>query len=492
MKSKLFRQLTETKYLSADNAWRYRAIMRCFYLNDMKYRHWMNKEDVYEQLIVEEEFSLYTIDMCKQDLDGLTEWGNLSAVQDTSKVTSYQQFVSKQYRYQMTEYAIEIERMTIRLENLFFESGSLEPTLLERIKEEIKRIPSLIESDDKTIGGWWSQLTNDFQRLNQNYQDFIRDWNSVKADEMMKTKHFLLYKEKLVDYLRHFIQELQHHAYDIELVLNAFHQDELDTLFDKISDYELSIPRLDMEQVTHETLHEFIRDKYINIVHFFTSTVQRDSEVDNILSMTNEIIRKITRYAASILEMSSQYSSRKEEYMKIANLFSEFEDIEEAHLLSGQVFGISSYLHLLGDFQRETESSSSSIYDEKPMEVILSPRVRTYREKMIKSAIIDHQAEKLAMRAKVLKERAEEEDILMSYLVEKQVVFEQLTDVPEKVRRALLRWLVKGVQEKGKITVTEHGKRFRLLNPDENSRCLLNCEDGIMELPAYILVFEDN
>jgi uncharacterized protein (TIGR02677 family) len=147
--------------------------MRLFYIFDQQFRHWLSKEDIFETLKVREEFNSYTIELCRQDLDTLVEWGNLSAVQDTSRVTTYQQFVNKQFRYQMTEYAIEIERMTVRLENIFIEGGSLEPTLLERIKEELKEMKRMAGEDEKTAGGWWSQVGADFQRLNQNYQDYI-------------------------------------------------------------------------------------------------------------------------------------------------------------------------------------------------------------------------------------------------------------------------------------------------------------------------------
>lgn len=60
MRNKILKPLTETKYLSTENAWRYRGIMRCFYMNDQKFRHWMNKEQVFEQLTSMDEFSNYT------------------------------------------------------------------------------------------------------------------------------------------------------------------------------------------------------------------------------------------------------------------------------------------------------------------------------------------------------------------------------------------------------------------------------------------------
>lgn len=120
----------------------------------------------------------------------LVEWKNLNTIHDTRNVATIEEFKNKKYRYQMSEYSVEIERLVLRLENLFIEGASLEPTLLERIRREIERVPEMTESDENTVYTWWSDLNNDFVRLNQNYQDYIRDLNSVKAEEMMHTKNF--------------------------------------------------------------------------------------------------------------------------------------------------------------------------------------------------------------------------------------------------------------------------------------------------------------
>lgn len=64
---------------------------------------------------------------------------NLNTIQDTRKVSSIEEFKNKKFRYQMSEYSVEIERLVLRLENLFIEGASLEPTLLERIRMNISR-----------------------------------------------------------------------------------------------------------------------------------------------------------------------------------------------------------------------------------------------------------------------------------------------------------------------------------------------------------------
>ena len=127
---KLIKPLTETKYLNADNVDRYRCIMRIFFDNYEKLHYWMYQEDVYQEMIQNSYFADYRIEQCQQDLAMLTEWKNLNTIQDTRKVSSIEEFKNKKFRYQMSEYSVEIERLVLRLENLQIEGASLEPTLL--------------------------------------------------------------------------------------------------------------------------------------------------------------------------------------------------------------------------------------------------------------------------------------------------------------------------------------------------------------------------
>ena len=102
------------------------------------------KEDLY--------FAEYRPEQCLQDLTTLTEWKNLNTIQDTRKVASIEEFKNRKYRYQMSEYSVEIERLVVRLENLFIEGALLEPTLLERIRLSIQRFPEMAELDDDWPG----------------------------------------------------------------------------------------------------------------------------------------------------------------------------------------------------------------------------------------------------------------------------------------------------------------------------------------------------
>ena len=194
---KLLKPLTEVKYLNADNVSRYRCIMRIFYENNEKLNYWLYQEDVYEEMKKDSYWSEYTIEQCQQDLASLVEWKNLNTMQDTKKVASIEEFKNKKYRYQISEYSVQIERLVLRLENLLVEGASLEPTLLERIRRNIEKFSKMVEEEQADVNAWWNDLNSDFVRLNQNYQDYIRDLNSVRAEEMMHTKEFMVFKDRM-------------------------------------------------------------------------------------------------------------------------------------------------------------------------------------------------------------------------------------------------------------------------------------------------------
>lgn len=132
---KLKKEIKETAYLNQENTPRYRPIMRFFYEKHEQAENWLYKEEVYEA--VSPHIPDYTIDDCQRDLDYLVSKMSLEPVQDTENANTLDKFKYNNFRYQMTDYAIEIERMTIRLEELVVKVSSLEPRLFERIKSKL-------------------------------------------------------------------------------------------------------------------------------------------------------------------------------------------------------------------------------------------------------------------------------------------------------------------------------------------------------------------
>lgn len=486
---KLTKPLSEAKYLNADNVSRYRSIMRIFYENYEKLKYWLYQEEVYAQMREDPYFADYRPEQCQQDLTTLTEWKNLSTLQDTRKVSTIEEFKNKKFRYQMSQYSVEIERLVVRLENLFIEGASLEPTLLERIRHSVEQFPSMASEGATQVYTWWNALSNDFIRLNQNYQDYMRDLNSIKAEEMMRTKEFLVFKDKLVEYLRDFIKGLQKNVGVIEELLRMLPENTLAQVLEKVNGYEMSIPRMDVE-VSRELIEEKTHGRYQSIREWFVAENGRENEAGKLFDATNEIIRRITRYAAQLSEKNVLGVNRREEYRKVASIFLTCSDMAQAHKMAAMVFGMERTCHLRGDAARETDSMNAGVYEEAPLEYTLKPRVRNYKEKSGRTAISDTKEQKQQAREKMLTELAKQREKLGQIEQDGCIDFGALPVLELGVREILLKWLSDALEDETHSGRTEEGRQFVLDMEHADKRCTVQCEDGIFSMPHIRILFQ--
>ena len=487
----LTKQITETSYLTTENTKRYRPILRYFYEQYEKINYMLYKEDVWNYLKDKPNFENYTIETCENDLTALVNWGNLSALQDTNNVSTVEEFKHRKFRYQLTEYAVEIERLVVKLENLHIEGASLEPKLIERIKEEIKAIEKTSLKDENDVISLWENINNDFKRLNQDYQDYIKTFYNVKLEEVAKSKQFIIYKNDLVRYLREFIKLLQDNSYSIEETLKTMNKTTEENFLEKVylgQKKRVRIDKLD-EEINEEEMKTRNKEKWENLKKWFIGSNIRASEVEKINEKTTEIIRKITRIANQIAEAKGNVSNKKAEYKKICELFSKTQDIEEAHKLSSVVFGMFNTRHIKGNFVRDTDSINSSLIEEKSNEYEVKPRIREYREKQSKTAIIDKTKEKQEQIERYFKQIEEERKELQKYIQNGKIEIKKLPTIKSSFRKTLLKWISKASQMANKEIVIEDGRKIKLIYPINNERCVLNCEDGKMDMPAFELEF---
>jgi uncharacterized protein (TIGR02677 family) len=487
----VIKPIEEVKYLSAENASRYRLIMRYFYEQYQKFKYWLYKEDIYEYVNQFDMFADYTMEKCEQDLKALTEWKNLIATQDTSKASTIDEFKNKKFRYQLSPYSIEIERMTIRLESIVGYGGSLQPSLFERIYRNLIKINEMAKKEDlQEINRWWEDLNTDFENIYHNATDYIASLQSSNADELMKSEQFIIYKDKLIEYLRDFIKDLQRFSVAIESFLKKVSPEVVNSVVDKLCQYEMSIPRID-RVLNEEEVKEDLMDKWNNISFWFTGHNFEDSEAVRLLNISNEIIRKITMYAARIAENRMKAASRKNEYIALSKMFAKASNIKEAHLLSAAVFGCFYTRHIKGDFERKTESVNQSVWEEPPFKVIIKPKTRSYSNSVKTNAIIDKSADKTEMLMDYLNQKNIEDEIIASCIVGNRIRIKDLPVVKPFVRATILKWIGKAIARNGFTGKTEDGRTYRLHMPKNGERAVLKCTDGNLDMPDIVIEFVD-
>lgn len=486
-----FEQINETSYLSVQNAPVYRKIMRCFYREYEKMHFQLYKEDVFRLLKEDEAFDMYSMEQLVLDLEALVKWKNLTPIQDPGKVYTIADYKNKQYRYTMSEYAVEIERLTVRLENLFLESGNLSMNFFVRLERSLDETESMENAELRTVNEWWQTLQEDFKRLNQNYQDYLRDFYSGKTEKLMKSVEFMVHKDKFIKYLNEFVQELQRHSKRMEQLLEKNTERMENMILERVVESELDIPHalLEIHGNAEPSVRENVYGKWHSLKNWFVDGQGQECEAKKVLKITSDIIRNIIQNAALIVQVQNWGISRKDDYKKFLELFLKCEDLEEAHKLSAHVFGVQQIEHYKINFPREEDGINNSVYQEDPSMFLLKPHTRGYREKKDRTGFADKSLEKMAQRESYLRRAQRQKEVVLRYIREQKIRFAEIDEVvSEDTRTIFLQWIAQANMSSEKAGRTEYGQEYRLKKKEGS--CVLKCEDGNLKMPDYILEFK--
>lgn len=478
---KLIKPITETKYLSTENSYRYRPIMRCFYEHYERLEYWLYKEDIYNELKDNTIFSEYTLEECERDLESLVEWKSLTKMQDTKNATTIEEFKNKKFRYQLTEYATEIERLTISLEEMEIKTASLEPKLFDRIRITLSKLENIESLPEEEVSLLWKDLNEDFTKLNENYQDFLKKFNEQKSEELLQSTVFLAFKSEIIKYLREFIRGYQKNVHYIRQLIEKINDDKIEKFLSKLIIYQKRQPLLS-PKFDFSHFKEVNYGKLKNIFKWFTGTTSTISEGDKLMSTTDSIIVKITKYANSLIELHGNMTNRKEEYKQICKLFDNVNNIYDAHKYASVIFGIESVRHYNAISNINTDIIVNT-YDIPPIEVLLYSRSKTKKEKVSLTPIVDKTIEKKKILEQYRKEQNQNKEILKRLLKNGKI---ELTGEIKltKIERRYIQKLLSSTTNKE----TEFGLTYQKKKKD--SKCTIISEDGVFIMQSYEIQFE--
>lgn len=489
-------QIKEAAYLSAPKSAVYRRIMNIFFKEYEKMKFYLYKEDIYNEIKKISEFDDYSMEDLKTDLDALVEWNNLSAIQDTKKVYTISEYKNREFRYSMSERAVILERAAVMIDNLHLETGNLSTNYILRIQdslEQIKRISEHEENVDK-INELWKILQEDFKKLNQNYQDYLRDFYIQKPEFYGEIMEFISYKQKFVSILKNFVRELQTNSRRLEKTIENIKEKMENKILFLIIKAEIENQEMNLNKIfltpeeLKENVEENIKGKWESLKNWFFSSEERKSECRQVLDITGEIIRKILQDAFFLTQKQSWGINKKEEYKKILKMFSECEDIKEAHKLSAHVFGIQNIRHYVTEISKGTESIEESIYDEKCGEYKLESHNRVYKPKLEKSGFENRDDIKEKFRLEYKEKLEENKKMIKKYLSRGKLDISKIEgEVSSDFRKFILNMISAANLSENKISTTEYGQKYKMVQLEE--RFVLKCEDGNLEMPKFIFEF---
>lgn len=484
----VYNQIPETSYLTVEATPFYRAIMRMMFIEYERLNYQLYKEEIFVLLKENGDFSGYTMDDLKQHLDQLVEWHNLIAVQDPGIVHTIAEYKNKQYRYSMSEEAVEIERLTVKLENLTIESGNLSTNYFLRIEDALEQIKYLKNRSLQEVNEWWHTFLDDFQRLNQNYQDYLRDFYVADSHSFMQSMEFIIHKDRFIEYLNSFIKQMQLHARKIQSSLNNENNQFEENILPLVVESELDFPHANVS-LNKENVEQNIRNRWRSFQRWFLKKGQRKPEYEQILDITNEIIRSIIENANLIVQMTNYGVSRKDDYKQFLKMFMNCPTLNDAHCLSAHVFGVqhSEHIHTLSPMENQSIYGSSYLRDGAVFE--LSSHSRTFKERIEKNMFRDKTFEKTMESTTYLENEKKKQEFIMKYVQQGKLEVSKIREeVPDYVRITLLSWISNANMNPSKQFRTEYGNKLSLKK--EEGTCVLHCEDGDITMPKYVLEFD--
>lgn len=476
----------ETKYLHAENVARYRLIMRLFYENHRKLKSWLKAEEVYAGVMRWDLLDHYSLEECQRDLEVLSEWGNLTSRHDGGRATTIEEYLRKRFRYQMTPYAIEIERMLENLEGLQGYGGSLEPTLLERIVGYVTRIRDTSAFAEGEAWQLWQDLQGAFRQLHENASDYLASLQTGKAEEFMRTEQFLLYKDTLTHYLRNFVLSLQRYGGQLEAMLRETPAMIWETFLKAVTEDEERMPSLD-ERLPFAERQQRHREEWETFVQWFAGNEWDASDLLFLERATKESIARLIKIALAIQEKSRWGISRKKELDYLGQWFLHLEDVDEAHKLGAFTFALYKTRHFQGEGERTSDSADLSLWEEAPIVRELKSRSRIRRKAGETEAIRERKEEQQRAKAAFLAQKAEEEAILRQWKDKGTFRMSDLGPMRARERQILLLWISRCVANRSHKAQTPDGLEICLQFPPNGQRAQLQFEDGMFDLPDFCL-----
>ena len=208
------------------------------------------------------------------------------------------------------------------------------------------------------------------------------------------------------------------------------------------------------------------------------------------MEINNRVIEKVAREANALVQRQN-IGGNKTELRHIMTLFAKSPSLDDAHRLSAMVFGAQSARHFTVGAEREEFHNGASVYDTPPMECVLNPRTRAFKERRQRGGFADKSAEKAAQREKILQEAQTLRREVMSYIRDGKLDFRSLDrPVSPPVRAVMLSWIQTASLDPDGRGYTQYGQPYTL-HIRTNRVCRLLCTDGVLTMPDCVLVFDN-
>ncbi|SEE33769.1 TIGR02677 family protein [Streptomyces sp. KS_5] len=145
-------------------------------------------------------------------LDKLRTWGNVDRIYNLRRSSTPQEFIRKDFLYQLTPAGAQIHRTLTAIDHELGATGALQSTMLPEVLDALSILVTAVEAAPPDLAGAnraLGRLAGGFTQLTENAKLFVQGLNrSLAVGEKLDVEAFVAYKHVVVDYLQTFILAL--------------------------------------------------------------------------------------------------------------------------------------------------------------------------------------------------------------------------------------------------------------------------------------------
>ena len=404
-------------HLTTDGATTYRRILAAFIMAKERFLVHLRPEDVASSLHFDGGDRI-EIDELAAKLDSLERWGNLLSHPDTSRVTAVEDFYRRRLLYGLTHEGEAAERALRAFDDALGRRGALQAVALADIELGLRELQHLAASDDPDLGKLrqtLNALTGRFTDLAENASAFMASLQRSIDLEGVSEDAFIAYKDKLIDYLERFIQDLVTIGASIAGLIRDADAGRIASLLDLIAAEEAADEAPDPSDPEAlralERSRERWRNRWTGLEHWFVSSGGHESQAKLLRTRALAAIPALLDVVREVNVRRAGRSDRSADFLTLARWFASAPSDGDRHRLWHAAFGLDPARHLSVDaatLQRwadEPSTVSAPWADAEP--IVLSPQLRrtgSYERRGKPNRVIDRSELKAQLAARAVRE----------------------------------------------------------------------------------------
>ncbi|MGW7293164.1 TIGR02677 family protein [Streptomyces xiamenensis] len=369
-------------HLSTENALLYRAVMGVFVRAKAEFSVHLRPEDVQAGL---PEHDRPPVESVTTALDRLTDWGNLRADPDTGRVTAVEDFYRRRHIYQLTHAGEAAEEALTAYDEALGRRGELQAVALADITTQLRALLTLAgrrRPDPAAAHLTLLTLVDRFSGLAENARAFMNSLQRTVDLHDAEVEVFLAYKQRLIEYLERFIEDLVTRGAEIAGLLEELGAPDghVAPLLRLAAEREAADAAPDQAAGALEAAQERWAGRWEGLRAWFVSVPGRSSQAKLLRSAARQAVPQLLSVVRALNDRRAGRSDRSADFRELARWFAQAPEDDDRHRLWRAAFGLHSARHLTIDQdsldrQEAAPPTAGTPWHEAPG-VTISPQLR--------------------------------------------------------------------------------------------------------------------